>query len=60
MRTPTRNFAAVEELGFADSAHPNLRLRWQIEELRVSLFAQKLKAIEPVSPKRLNKRVEDL
>ena len=35
-------------------------LRWLIEELRVSLFAQELKTAEPVSPKRLNKLVEDL
>ncbi len=28
-------------------------LRWLIEELRVSLFAQELKTAEPVSPKRL-------
>jgi ATP-dependent helicase HrpA len=28
-------------------------LRWLIEELRVSLFAQELKTTEPVSPKRL-------
>lgn len=30
-------------------------LRWLIEELRVSLFAQELKTPEPVSPKRLQK-----
>ena len=35
-------------------------LRWLIEELRVSLFAQELKTAEPVSPKRLNKLVESL
>ena len=35
-------------------------LRWLIEELRVSLFAQELKTAEPVSPKRLNKLVEML
>jgi ATP-dependent helicase HrpA len=35
-------------------------LRWLIEELRVSLFAQELKTAEPVSPKRLGKLVEDL
>jgi ATP-dependent helicase HrpA len=34
--------------------HPGLEeLRWLIEELRVSLFAQELKTAEPVSPKRL-------
>ena len=35
-------------------------LRWLIEELRVSLFAQELKTAEPVSPKRLGKLVEAL
>jgi ATP-dependent helicase HrpA len=35
-------------------------LRWLIEELRVSLFAQELKTAEPVSPKRLAKLVETL
>jgi len=33
-------------------------LRWLIEELRVSLFAQELKTAEPVSPKRLGKVIE--
>jgi ATP-dependent helicase HrpA len=35
-------------------------LRWLVEELRVSLFAQELKTAEPVSPKRLTKLVEAL
>nr|WP_237071787.1 ATP-dependent RNA helicase HrpA [Mizugakiibacter sediminis] len=35
-------------------------LRWLIEELRVSLFAQELKTAEPVSPKRLAKALEAL
>jgi ATP-dependent helicase HrpA len=35
-------------------------LRWLIEELRVSLFAQELKTAEPVSTKRLAKLVEAL
>ncbi|HSM99522.1 MAG TPA: ATP-dependent RNA helicase HrpA [Rudaea sp.] len=35
-------------------------LRWLIEELRVSLFAQELKTAQPVSPKRLAKLVEGL
>ena len=35
-------------------------LRWMIEELRVSLFAQELKTAEPVSPKRLGKLIETL
>lgn len=32
--------------------------RWQIEELRVSLFAQELKTPMPVSVKRLDEGVE--
>ncbi|HJU37941.1 MAG TPA: ATP-dependent RNA helicase HrpA, partial [Tahibacter sp.] len=35
-------------------------LRWLIEELRVSLFAQELRTPEPVSAKRLQKVVEGL
>ncbi|SRR5579884_2824900 len=36
------------------------RLRWLIEELRVSLFAQELKTAEAVSPKRLGKLIAEL
>ncbi|HEY6543644.1 MAG TPA: DUF3418 domain-containing protein, partial [Dokdonella sp.] len=35
-------------------------LRWLIEELRVSTFAQELRTAESVSPKRLAKLVEAL
>jgi ATP-dependent helicase HrpA len=38
--------------------HEDLQLslyRWLIEELRVSLFAQELGTIQPVSPQRLDK-----
>ena len=35
-------------------------LRWLIEELRVSTFAQELRTAESVSPKRLAKLVEGL
>jgi ATP-dependent helicase HrpA len=35
-------------------------LRWLIEELRVSLFAQELKTAEPVSPKRLSTAIARL
>jgi ATP-dependent helicase HrpA len=34
-------------------------LRWLIEELRVSVFAQELRTAEPVSPKRLARAVAD-
>ena len=33
--------------------------RWMIEELRVSLFAQELKTIQPISTKRLEKQWEN-
>ena len=35
-------------------------LRWQVEELRVSLFAQELRTPAPVSIKRLQKAWEEL
>ncbi|MBF0134956.1 MAG: ATP-dependent RNA helicase HrpA [Magnetococcales bacterium] len=38
------------------ATHPQLeQFRWLLEEFRVSLFAQELKTIQPVSPQRLNK-----
>ena len=37
-----------------------LDFRWQIEELRVSLFAQELKTPYPVSAKRLLKQWNEL
>ena len=43
-----------EKLGLEDPEL--LRYRWLLEELRVSCFAQELKTIEPVSPKRLEKQ----
>ncbi len=39
---------------------PLAELRWLIEELRVSTFAQELRTPEPVSPKRIAKLVETL
>ena len=39
--------------------HPELdRLQWMIEEFRVSLFAQDLKAVLPVSDKRIAEQIE--
>ena len=35
-------------------------VHWMLEELRVSLFAQELKTAEPVSPKRVRRRWEQL
>ena len=43
------------------SPDPRLEeIRWMLEELRVSLFAQALKTAYPVSVKRIRKRWEDL
>lgn len=51
----------AEALAAADPADPQARaLRWELEELRVSLFAQELGAKGGVSPKRLAARVERL
>ncbi|MDE2408562.1 MAG: ATP-dependent RNA helicase HrpA [Xanthomonadaceae bacterium] len=48
-------------LAAADPADPEARaLRWELEELRVSLFAQELGARGGISPKRLAARVERL
>jgi ATP-dependent helicase HrpA len=33
------------------------KLRWMLEEYRVSLFAQPLKTAIPVSPKRIEKQI---
>jgi ATP-dependent helicase HrpA len=42
----------------ADRATPELeRLRWMIEEFRLSLFAQELKTLQPVSAKRLEEQL---
>ena len=53
---------------FPDSINPktpikneNLQeFRWQIEELRISLFAQELKTPQPISSKRLKKLWETI
>ncbi len=67
-RDPTRDQARMLELApftaalaAADPADPEARaLRWELEELRVSLFAQELGAKGGVSPKRLAARMERL
>lgn len=45
-----------------DSAYQNhaelIEIRWLLEELRISLFSQPLKTIEPVSIQRLEKRLK--
>ncbi len=46
--------AAVGELGPTARSRPDVQaIRWQIEELRVSLFAQVLGTPRPVSEKRI-------
>lgn len=51
----------AEALAAADPADPEAQaLRWDLEELRVSLFAQELGAKGGVSPKRLAARLERL
>jgi ATP-dependent helicase HrpA len=54
-----RDFLKLKASGAADAGLLD-ELRWLIEELRVSLFAQELKTAETVSPKRLNRLVEQL
>jgi ATP-dependent helicase HrpA len=44
-----------------ESQPDNLKyLRWMIEELRVSLFAQNLGTRMPVSPRRIEKHIEKI
>ena len=43
----------------AEQAKLVQKLRWLIEELKVSLYAQELGTAEPVSPKRLEKFLEE-
>ena len=47
-----REYLKRRSAGDADPLALN-ELRWLIEELRVSVFAQELRTAEPVSPKRL-------
>ena len=51
----------VDGLGPERRSAPDvLRLRWQLEELRVSLFAQVLRTPEPVSEKRVRRALAAL
>jgi ATP-dependent helicase HrpA len=34
--------------------------RWMVEEYKISLFAQELKTALPVSPKRLEKKIQEI
>ncbi|HEX7374451.1 MAG TPA: DUF3418 domain-containing protein, partial [Steroidobacteraceae bacterium] len=43
----------------ADRAAPELeRFRWMIEEFRLSLFAQDLRTLAPISAKRLDEQLQ--
>lgn len=67
-RDPVRDQARMLELkpfqdalAQVDATHPEAQaLRWELEELRVSLFAQELGAKGGVSPKRLAARLQKL
>jgi ATP-dependent helicase HrpA len=49
------------EAGARGQSDPRLEeIRWQLEELRVSLFAQELGTALPVSVKRVRRRWEEL
>ncbi|HET7299585.1 MAG TPA: ATP-dependent RNA helicase HrpA [Oleiagrimonas sp.] len=52
--------AYLEKAATGDHSEALDRLRWLIEEYRVSLFAQELKTAEPVSPKRLKNALDAL
>jgi len=52
-RLDQHNKSAVTDMGMED-------FRWQLEELRISLFAQELKTPFPVSAKRLEKVWDEL
>ena len=59
--TPHRYLQRREANAAAGTAEPALEaFRWQIEELKVSLFAQELRTPQPVSYKRLEKAWTDL
>ena len=55
--------SALRELEFAGAGDPvpapeRERLRWMLEEFRVSLFAQELRTLRPVSAKRLDEQLQ--
>ncbi|MDX1335932.1 MAG: DUF3418 domain-containing protein, partial [Gammaproteobacteria bacterium] len=54
----SENFNQLLEKYPEASEHPDVQaFRWQLEELRVSLFAQQLGTPEPVSVKRMDKQL---
>jgi ATP-dependent helicase HrpA len=55
----TQAYHRLRSLAPRGESHPELdRLQWMIEEFRVSLFAQDLKAALPVSDKRIADQIE--
>jgi ATP-dependent helicase HrpA len=63
-RDPARDNQSMREMAPLIKATATLKdprdFHWHLEELRVSLFAQELKTPEPVSVKRLEKRLAEL
>ena len=56
---PTQAYQRLLAQAPRGETHPELdRLQWMIEEFRVSLFAQDLKAVLPVSDKRIADQIE--
>ena len=52
-------YRSLSERAVPVAAIPALRqLRWMLEEFRVSLFAQELRTLVPVSEKRLQEQIE--
>lgn len=63
VRALTETWRRTIDQCYASGCSPStalLRFRWQLEELRVSLFAQELKTPFPVSVKRLQKQLSDV
>ncbi len=56
----TRVAEVVRELGTLPDSPGARDLRWMVEELRVSLFAQPLRTAYPVSEKRIYRAMDDL
>ena len=56
--------AQLDELETIDSSPERValidELRWMLEDYRVSIFAQELGTAQPVSPKRLDKKIEQI
>ena len=49
-----------ENIGSASGKAGLEEFRWMLEEYRVSVFAQELGTSQPVSPKRLDRKLEEI